>query len=66
MPTINIAIDQLLIDRADDLARRLSERYGVPVSRAAVIRRAISAYEPHDLQDEEAEEIKASGTQASK
>lgn len=51
MPVITVDLEQEQIDRAQRIADHLSEVYGVKVSRASVIRRAIMAYAPYDLQE---------------
>lgn len=51
MTMITVMLDQEQIDRAQQLADRLSDEYGTKVSRSSVIRRAIMAYTPLELKD---------------
>jgi hypothetical protein len=55
MPVITVVLDQEQVDRAEELAAALSKVYGVRVSRASIIRRAIMSYQPQDLKDHEQE-----------
>jgi predicted transcriptional regulator len=53
MPAITIDLDQEQIDRAQELADKLTAAYGTKVSRASIIRRAIMAFEPKELEQED-------------